>query len=92
MKYHVHLYHVVRTKVSIEAEDHLDAMKKADEFIPNLQSLNVSFEAERQFHGHGVIHHTESAEEVTGYMVDEVGDTEYDNSRAYDAKYELVKP
>jgi hypothetical protein len=87
MQYHVHIYHVVRTKVSIEAEDHVDAMKKADEFIPNIQVEHVTFEEESRFLGHGTIHHTEDAEEVVSYLVDEVGDEEYHNSVSYDAEY-----
>lgn len=86
-QYFVHIYHVVRTKVSIEAEDQIDAMKKADEFIPNIESSNISLEAESQFQGHGTIHHTESAEEVVGYLVDEVGDEEYSKSASYDVDY-----
>lgn len=90
-QYYVHVYHVVRTKISIEAENHVDAMKKADEFIPNIVRSNIPFEAESQFQGHGTIHHTESAEEVTGYLVDEVGDTEYQNTRSYDDDYSPTK-
>lgn len=89
MKYFVHVYHVVRTKISIEAEDHVDAMKKADEFIPNIETSHVSFEAEREFQGHGVIHHIEGAAEVTGYLVDEVGDEKYRNTKLYNADCEL---
>jgi hypothetical protein len=89
-QYFVHVYHVVRTKISIEAEDHVDAMKKAVEFIPNIESSNVSFSADSEFQGHGVIHHTENAEEIVGYLVDEVGDEEYHNTVAYDAEYKRV--
>lgn len=91
-QFHVHIYHVVRTKVSIEAEDQVDAMKKADEFIPDLGSANtnVSFEAEHLFQGHGTVHHTENAEEVVGYLVDEVGDEEFERTVSYDADYKPV--
>jgi hypothetical protein len=86
-QYFVHVYHVVRTKISIEADNQVDAMRKADSFIPDIQSVNIPYSAESEFQDHGVIHHTESAEEVAGYLVDEVGDTEYANTRLYDAEY-----
>lgn len=86
-QYFVHIYHVVRSKVSIEAEDHQDAMRKADECIPNIDSSHVPFEAESQFQGHGTVHHTESAEEVVGYLVDEVGDEEYSKTLSYEEDY-----
>lgn len=85
-QYFVHIYHVVRTKISIEAESQIEAMKLADGFLPRIESSNVNLDVER----HGVIHHTESAEEVVGYLVDEVGDDEYHNSVSYDLNYEPV--
>lgn len=90
-QYFVHVYHAVRTKISIEADSHEAAMKAAYEFVPDLASENVPFEAERDFQGHGTIHHTESSDEVLSYLVDEVGDEEYHNTAAYDADYSPVR-
>jgi hypothetical protein len=96
MRYFVHIYHVVRTKVLVEADNHKQAIENAEDALgeacerlfyerypsleeevrmaPLIDTDVLPFQLQ-----------TESAEEVTGYMVDEVGDEEYENSRHYDA-------
>jgi len=73
MKYNVSVFCNVRVAVrDIEAESHEEAMKKADEF---------------DFHAvidRGDVEYTETVE---GYLVDEAGDTEYENSVWYDHEY-----
>lgn len=69
MKFFVHVYHVMRSKYEVEAEDQLAAIKKTDEF-------NV-------FHTRGDAIEEESAEEITGYVVDVDGDEDYSQTRSY---------
>jgi len=96
MRYFVHIYHVVRSKMLVEADDHKQAIEKADGglneaskrlFFERLSSLDEEKRMAPHFEASDLPYHlqTESAEEVTGYMVDEVGDEEYDNSRFYNS-------
>jgi hypothetical protein len=88
MKYQVHIYATVRVKTEpIEANSQLEAMQKADEL--NLheifdRAITRKFDPE--------IEHIEYAEEITGYMVDNVGDEEFAGSRFYDANKEPESP
>ena len=75
-KYNVHIYTVVRVKVEdVEGENAIDAIKNAHENVdPYLYSMfdNIS--------GH---FETESAEEVSGYLVDELdenGEVDYEKT------------
>ena len=70
MKYNVHIYAVVRLKVeNIEADTHRDAICSA------LESVDFY----REFEGK----RTEYAEDITSYVVDEVGDESYEHTRTY---------
>jgi len=77
MKHNVHFYVTVRVVVKdVEADGQLEAIDKAEKIL--LPKLN-----------HGMLdnysgHPTEYADEVTGYLVDEQGDEEYLQTRAYD--------
>lgn len=76
-KYIVHCYLVVRVPVEIEADSHVQAIEFADASIDH-----SSFrQAEADY-----------AEEIMGFMVDEVGDDEHINSRSYDAHGNVEKP
>jgi hypothetical protein len=78
-KYVVHIFTQVRVKVcQVEASDHAEAIKKAEREV----DFHALFLSER--HGHGACE-TEWAESQTTdeYLVDEVGDEEYRQSRWY---------
>jgi hypothetical protein len=80
-QYFVHIYHVVRTKISIEADDHVDAMKKAVEFIPNIESPRTSASRPTASSRATASSTTpRTRRRVVGYLVDEVGDEEYHNT------------
>jgi hypothetical protein len=75
MKYDVHIYATVRVKVcGVEANSQKEAIKKAEAQTDLYETLGES--------GHG----TEYAEEITGFLVDEEGDTEYQQTRSYNGK------
>lgn len=71
-KYNVHMYCVYRVKyINIEAKNELEACKKVDE---ELSSYPPDYSASE----------FEFADEVTGFLVDVVGDEEYTQSCSYD--------
>ena len=73
MRYDVHIFTVVRVKVvGVEAGSHEEAMQKADDQV----DFNRLFSR---------IPGVEWAEEHSHALVDDHGDTEYENSRWYDA-------
>jgi len=81
MKYDVHIYATVRVKVcGVEADSQAEAIKKAEAQTDLYDTLGEP--------GHG----TEYAEEITGFLVDEDGDTEYHNTRYYDEKGNPTQP
>ena len=99
-KYFVHRYDVVRVKVAVEAEDHAGAMKAADDYLAKnhpirnryVVSPTVTIDDELIAKTQGYptwLHYEEPGQEVTGYLVDEVGDEEYDTSLSYDQNKEL---
>jgi len=76
--YDVHIFTVVRVKtVGIEAASQQEAMKKADESLDYNQLFSR-------------LHGVEWAEEHSHALVDVHGDTEYENSRWYDADLETL--
>ena len=73
MKYNVHIFTVVRVKVTdVEAESQAEAMKKAEEQI----DFNAMFKDITNVE-------TEWGEEHSHVLVDEVNDEEYENSKWY---------
>jgi hypothetical protein len=75
-KYHVHVYPVFRVLVrDIEADSPEDACQKAETSI-NWYDLDE--------------YHPEYADEITGFLVDEDGDTEHERSTRYDANYMFI--
>ncbi len=76
MKYRVHIYPIVRMAVEVEAENQLEALKKADE-----TDLSLWADARR----------IEFADDIDGYLVDEVGDEGFANSRWYDKHHKERK-
>jgi len=79
--FHVHVYTTIRVKVAVSAEDHAGAMRQADDIVGR-----GIFPVRLLPNGAAVLE-AEPAEEVTGYLVDETDDPEFENSRAYDAEY-----
>lgn len=79
--HHVHVYTTIRVKVAVVAEDHADAMRQAEgivgrgvfpvRLLPNAQAVIDA----------------DPAEEITGFLVDEADDSEFENSCSYDAEY-----
>jgi hypothetical protein len=79
-RFYVHVYTTIRVKVAVTADDQADAMRRADLVVSGgmfpvrlLPNRAETLEAE-------------PAEEVTGYLVDEADDPEFENSRFYDAE------
>lgn len=73
----VHIYAVVRIPIrGVVADNHREAMEKA---------LKAHLEQNELDHLPGEL---EDAEEVVGFMVDEEGDEEYTNTKAYDCRRE----
>jgi len=69
-QYHVHIYPVVRVKVAnVQAENHAEAIKKAETMV----------DLHQMFLGSGF----ESADDIDCFLVDDVGDEEFANSRWY---------
>ena len=78
----VHVYATVRVKVGVRAENHLDAMLAADE------ALFANGFGVRMAPAVPDALDADYAEEVTGYLVDDAGDHEFDRSRTYGADYQ----
>jgi hypothetical protein len=92
-RFFVHVYRVVRSKFLIEAENPAAAMEAADAVLYDANNRlayeyfgAASIEEEKQrIDGLTAPFHlaTEDAEETTGYLVDYVGDEDYDRSQYY---------
>jgi len=78
----VHVYATVRVKVAVAAASHEDAMRAADEAL-----FTKGFGVRLIPTAEGALD-ADYAEEVTGYLVDEAGDTEYLCSANYGPDYE----
>lgn len=102
-KFFVHRYDVVRVKVAVEAEDHLAAMKAADDYLATDHPLDNKYLANRRLFSSGSdeadaervglphwIHVEEPGQEITGYLVDEFGDENNEKSRTYTASHTAV--
>ncbi|MBV2149931.1 hypothetical protein KRZ98_16930 [Sphingobium sp. AS12] len=78
---HVHIYATVCVQIAVDAEDHRDAMKKAD---------GVLFEngfAVRLIPNSDAVMGADYAKEVIGYLVDEADDPEFSHWCSYDANH-----
>ncbi|HIV77290.1 MAG TPA: hypothetical protein H9899_07180 [Candidatus Sphingomonas excrementigallinarum] len=94
MKRHfVHIYHTFRSKFAVDAENQQEAIDKALGMFPDCAAVRqgvmgmVTPAMDLSFHeqvGEGYLV-SEDAEEILGFLVDEVGDTEHSQSRNYDA-------
>ena len=82
MKYHVHLYAVVRIKsTEVEGFTQLEAIAKAKNKIEPLLDNGYLFNTPGN--PAAGVEHVEYAEEVVNYLVDEVGDDGYTQSLWY---------
>ena len=99
-RYYVHVYHVVRSKFAVTADNQDAAMRVADELMGDAPSAHLhipglvsatTFSADIEDKvGDGFLY-AEDAEEVTGYLVDEIGDEEYEKSQFYDPAREVLQ-
>jgi len=80
--FHVHVYTTIRVKVAVTANDHAGAMRQADAIVGR-----GIFPVRLLPNGAGVLE-AEPAEEVTGYLIDETDDPEFENSCSYDADHQ----
>ncbi|RIA46185.1 hypothetical protein DFR49_0718 [Hephaestia caeni] len=80
--HHVHVYTTIRVKVAVTADDHTHAMRQADDVIGKGR-----FPVRLLPYAAGVLE-AEPAEEVTGYLVDEADDPDFENSCFYDECYQ----
>lgn len=89
MKYDVHVYAIVRVKVTdIEAETQEAAVEKAENRVFELgEELFL-----RSYVPIEDIGHTEWAEDIHGFLVDEHGDSEYERTQAYTSNKKPAGP
>ena len=99
MKRHfVHIYHTMRSKFAVDAESHKDAIDKAQEIfllsspvrsgMMGLVTPSMELDVHAQV-GLGYLL-SEDADEVTGFLVDEVGDEGHENSLFYDERGDVI--
>lgn len=82
MKYNVHIYAVVRIKyVNVEAGTMEDAIKNALDMADLERDWRTASPDYAEF-----------ADDVTGYLVDEVGDDEFEHTVAFDQNMIPYKP
>jgi hypothetical protein len=82
-KYHVHLYPIVHVLVrNVEADSQVEAIKKAEELV-DLHKLFAGMTGLWEVPMH-------YADDIDGFLVDEDGDTEHQNSAWYDAEYKPI--
>ena len=91
MRCFVHIYHTFRSKFAVDADDHERAIAKATAMLaaaPHIQcgvmglvtpGMPIEYHAAV---GNGFLEAAD-AEEILGYMVDEVGDEQYERTRSY---------
>lgn len=96
-KYFVHRYDVVRVKVAVEARSQQEAMQKADDYLATNHPIRNCYhsvgddEKIAQHYGFPTwLHYEEPGQEVTGYLVDEFGDQNYERSQEYTPDHEPI--
>lgn len=82
----VHVYATIRVKVAVRSANHREAMAQAD------RSLFANGFGIRLIPTCAGAIEADYAEEVTGYLVDEIGDPGHDRSETYDANFQLERP
>jgi hypothetical protein len=82
--YDVHLFAVVRIKITgVQAASQIEAITQVEDAVPYDALLNSGDLCRSLRGGIGVVRYIEWAEELTGALVDERGDTEFERSRGY---------
>lgn len=81
--HHVYVYTTIRIQVAVAAPDHADAMRQAEDIV-----ARGIFPVRLVPNAHAVLF-AESAEEITGFLVDEADDPEFENSCFYDAEHRI---
>ena len=78
--YDVHIYATARIKVAgVEADSQPDAIREALDLVEITPLLRCGDQIAKR---HGAVE-VDDAEEITGFLVDEVGDEDFRNSRSY---------
>jgi hypothetical protein len=89
----VHIYHVIRSKFCVEAETDAEAIEKADAMLFEKRVYNGMIEEGQEPAAMSIPEartlpegfcYTEGAEEITGYLIDEAEDEDYERSRFLD--------
>ena len=80
--HHVHVYTTIRVVVAVTADNHAAAMRQADDIVGKGR-----FPVRLLPDASGVVD-AQPAEEVTGFLVDESDDPEFENSCFYDENYQ----
>jgi hypothetical protein len=94
MRHYVHIYASVRVKIAVDADSHAEAIAAAtDHFSSSGHALlNRYVRDERQVTETPQVVHTEYADDISGYLVDEAGDDDFQRTRNYEANGEPVGP
>jgi hypothetical protein len=74
MKYRVHIYAVVRVPVEVEAKSQQGAIQKAVRYT----DLEYDFKQ------------GEYADDIESFVVDEIGDKDYLNTKSYDKHHQII--
>lgn len=89
MLYNVHIYTVVRIKVTnVKAESQTEAIEKAQKHAARSGAYDL-FDRHNPVHG---VAHTEWAEDDAYFMVDEVGDEEHEKTNQYVSSSKGYRP
>jgi len=82
MKPHfVHVYTTIRVKVAVTAAGHAAAMRDVEAIV------GTGIFPVRLLPNAAAVIDAEPAEEITGFLVDEADDPEFERSCSYDAEY-----
>jgi hypothetical protein len=97
----VHIYHVIRSKFCVEAETDAEAIEKADAMLFERRAYNGMIDEGQEPAAMSIPEartlpegfcYTEGAEEITGYLIDEAEDEDYERSRFLDQHGNVQPP
>jgi hypothetical protein len=89
-QYNVHIYAVTRVKVcNVSAKSQEEAIEWAEQNTPlhtllNLRGIEIPTDS------NSYVDHAEFSEEIVGFLVDEIADPHFLNSRQYNANGKLI--
>lgn len=81
--HYVHVYTTIRVKVAVTAADHADAMRQAEDIVGR------GIFPVRLLPNAVTVLDAEAAEEITGFLVDEADDPDFEISCTYDAEHQI---